>query len=74
MDHGDNEKCVPKETGNRRVDRQRPITLLNTRTEWITGVLKIMKDDVLMAITPSEQQDFVTGRSADRHLYQVWGT
>ena len=31
-----------------------------------------MVDDALMAITPVEQQGFVTGRNMDRHLLEVW--
>ena len=65
-------RSVPKEAGNKEVGRQRPITLLCTKRKWVTGVIKAMVDDAVMAITPVEQQGFVTGRSMDRHLLEVW--
>ena len=65
-------RSVPKEAGNKAVGKQRPI-LLCTKTKWITGAIKAMVDDALMAVTPVEQQGFVTGRSMDRHLLEVWG-
>ena len=43
-----------------------------TKTKWVTRVIKTMVDDALMAITPVEQQGFVTGRSMDHHLLEVW--
>ena len=65
-------RSIPKEMGKKAVGKQPPITLLCTKTKWVTGVIKAMVDDALMAITPVEQQGLVTGRSMDRHLLEVW--
>ena len=37
-------RSVPKEAGNKEVGKQRPITLLCTKTKWITGVIKAMME------------------------------
>ena len=47
------------ETGNLRVDKQRPITLLNTRCKWVTMTLKIGLQDYLKTVIPPNQKGFV---------------
>ena len=64
-------QCVPKTVGAMRADQQRPITLLNSRTKWLTEVLKIGLEGVLQSVVPLEQRGFMTGRSMEDHLLEV---
>ena len=56
-------RCVQKEKGNLRVDKQRPIMLLGTKGKWATMTLKIGLEDYVKAIIPPAQRGFVQGRS-----------
>ena len=64
-------RCVPKTVGAMRADQQCPITLLNSRTKWLTGILKIGLEGVLQTVVPPEQRGFMTGRSMEDHLLEV---
>ena len=64
-------RCVPKEAGNLKVDKQRPITLLNTRCKLVTMTLKIGMQDYLKTVIPPNQKGFVQGRNMHEHLLSV---
>ena len=64
-------RCIPKEAGNLKVDKQRPITLLNTRCKWVTMTLKIGMQDYLKTVIPPNQKGFVQGRNMHEHLLSV---
>ena len=61
-------RCVQKETGNLRVDKQRPIMLLGAKSKWATMTLKIGMEDYVKAIIPPAQRGFVQGTSMAEHL------
>ena len=54
-------RTIPKEVGNLAVDKQRPITLLNTKAKWVTGTIRLCITDFLMIMVPVEQKGFMPG-------------
>ena len=64
-------RTIPKEAGNLAVDKQRPITLLNSKAKWITGTVKLCLQDFLNVIVPMEQKGFMKGRNMNAHLHKV---
>lgn len=64
-------RCLPKVPGTRRVTQQRPIMLLNTKTKWITAILKYSFSDILKTIIPTNQKGFVPKRRMDDLLMEV---
>lgn len=64
-------RCLPKVPGTRKVTQQRPIMLLNTKTKWITAILKYSFTDILKIIIPTNQKGFVPKRRMDDLLMDV---
>ena len=64
-------RCVQKEKGNLRVDKQRPILLLGTKGKWATMTLKLGMEDYVKAIILPAQRGFVQGRSMREHPEEV---
>ena len=52
-------RCIPKEARIPASDSLRPITLLNCKIKWLTGVLKLCLEDLVQFIVPSEQKGFM---------------
>ena len=48
-----------------------PITLLNTKVKWITGILKMSMQDIIMAVVPASQRGFIPKRDSKPHLLLV---
>ena len=64
-------RCIPKDAGQPVVDNLPPITLLNCKIKWLTGVLKLALDDLVSYVVPLEQKGFVKKRCMDDHLSAV---
>ena len=64
-------RCIPKGQGKISVEDQRPITLLNTKVKWITGILKMSMQDSIMAVVPASQRGFIPKRDSKPHLLSV---
>ena len=67
-------RCVPKEQGCISVDKQRPITLLTCKINWLTGVLKVALQDTVSYVVPHEQAGFMKGGQMESHLFSVQRT
>ena len=64
-------KCILKEARIPASDSLRPITLLNCKMTWLTGVLKLCLEDLVQFIVPSEQKGFMKRRCMEDHLHAV---
>ena len=64
-------RCIPKGQGKISVEDQRPITLLNTKVKWITGILKMSMQDIIMAVVPASPRGFIPKRDSKPHLLSV---
>ena len=64
-------RCIPKEARILASDSLRPITLLNCKMKWLTGVLKLCLEDLVQFIIPSEQKGFMKRQCMDDHLHAV---
>ena len=64
-------RCIPKEAGIPASDSLRPITLLNCKMKWLTGVVKLCLEDLVQFIVPSEQKGFIKRRCMGDHLHAV---
>ena len=64
-------RCIPKGQGKISVEDRRPITLLNTKVNWITGILKMSVQDIIMAVVPASQRGFIPKRDSKPHLLSV---
>ena len=57
--------------GRVSVEDQRPTTLLNTKVKWITGILKMSMQDIIMAVVPASKRGFIPKRDFKPHLLSV---
>ena len=60
---------IPKTKAMQTPDSLRPIPLQTTRQKWLTNILLIQLEDVLLRCTPSQQTGFLRHRSILQHVY-----
>ena len=60
---------IPKTKAMQTPDSLRPIALQTTRQKWLTNVLMIQLEDVLLHCIPSQQTGFLRHRSILQHVY-----
>ena len=60
---------IPKTKAMQTTDSLRPIALQNTRQKWLTNILLIQLEDVLLHCIPSQQTGFHRHRSILQHVY-----
>ena len=60
---------IPKTKAMQTPDSLRPIALQTTRQKWLTNILLIQLEDVLLHCIPSQQTGFLRHRSILQHVY-----
>ena len=60
---------IPKTKAMQTPDSLRPIALQTTRQKWLTSILLIQLEDVLLHCIPSQQTGFLRHRSILQHVY-----
>ena len=60
---------IPKTKAMQTPDSLRPIALQTTRQKWLTNILLIQLEDVLLHCIPSQQTSFLRHRSILQHVY-----
>ena len=60
---------IPKTKAMQTPDSLRPIALKTTRQKWLTNILMIQLEDVLLHCIPSHQTGFLRHRSILQHVY-----
>ena len=60
---------IPKTKAMQTPDSLRPIALQTTRPKWLTNILLIQLEDVLLHCIPSQQTSFRRHRSILQHVY-----
>ena len=60
---------IPKTKAMQTPDSLRPIALQTTRQKWLTNILLIQLEDVLLHRIPSQQTRFLRHRSILQHVY-----
>ena len=60
---------IPKTKAMQTPDSLRPIALQTTRPNWLTNILLIQLEDVLLHCIPSQQTGFLRHRSILQHVY-----
>ena len=60
---------IPKTKAMQTPDSLRPIALQTTRQKWLTNILLIQFEDVLLHCIPSQQTGFLRHKSILQHVY-----
>ena len=60
---------IPKTKAMQTPDSLRPIALQTTRHKWLTNILLIQLEDVLLHCIPAQQTGFLRHRSILQHVY-----
>ena len=60
---------IPKTKAMQTPDSLRPIALQTTRQKWLTNILLIQLEDVLLHCIPAQQTGFLRHRSILQHVY-----
>ena len=63
---------IPKMKAMQTPDSLQPITLQTTRQKWLTNILLIQLEDVLLHCIPAQQTGFLRHRSILQHVYGSW--
>ena len=59
---------IPKTKAMQTPDSLRPIALQTTRQKWLTNILPIQPEDVLLRCIPAQQTGFLRHRSIPQHV------